>query len=86
MPRVDLHIVRGPRGWKLQNANERTLAIFRSAEAALEHGEARGRQLRIRGLNVRVTVHEPGRTPKVFEYPAQAAVVESYALARCCLS
>ena len=86
MLRVDLHIVRATRGWRLQNAHEGTLAVFRSVEAALEHGEARARQLRVRGLNVRVTVHQPGGAPKVFDFPALAAPVESYALTRCRLS
>jgi hypothetical protein len=86
MPRVDLHIVRAHRGWRLQNANESTLASFRSVEAALEHGEATARQLCSRGLNVRVTVHHPGKAPKVFDFPALAAPLESYALTRCGLS
>jgi hypothetical protein len=86
MLRVDLHIIRARRGWQLQNANERTLAVFRSVDAAQEHGEARARQLRTRGLNVRVTVHEPGKAPKVFFFPAQTAPVESYALTRCRLA
>ena len=83
MPRVDLHIVRAHRGWRLQNANENTLASFRSVEAALEHGETTARQLRSRGLNVRVTIHHPGKAPKVFDFPALATPLESYALTRC---
>ena len=86
MLRVDLHIVRATRGWRLQNSNERNLAAFRSVEAALEHGEAKARQLRVRGLNVRVTVHKPGRAPKVYDFPALSAPMESYALTRCRLS
>jgi hypothetical protein len=86
MRRVDLHIVRATRGWRLQNADGRNLAVFRNVEAALDNGEARARQLQIRGLNVRVTIHHPGRAPKAFDFAAQTESVESYALTRCCLS
>lgn len=86
MLRVDLHIVQATRGWRLENADARTLAVFRSIEAAVEHGEARARQLRMRGLNVRVTVHLRGKTPSVLDFPAQTVRAESYALTRCLLS
>ncbi len=86
MLRVDLHIVRAVRGWQLQNANEKTLAVFRSIEAAQEHGEATARQMRIRGLSARVIIHQAGKAPRVFDFPVQLPAMESYALARCCLS
>ena len=86
MLRVDLHIVRTARGWLLQNADAATLRIFRNAEAALENGTARARQLQGRGLNVRLTLHPPGRKATVRDFPAQRETVESYALARCNLS
>jgi len=83
MLRVDLHIVRTARGWLMQNAEARILRTFGSAEAAIENAEARARQLQARGLNVRLTIHPPGKRPTVQDFPAQAERIESYALARC---
>jgi hypothetical protein len=86
MLRVDLHIVRTARESRLQNADARTLAAFRSVEAALQHGEATARQFQTRGLNARVTVHPPGKPPTVLDFPAQVASAKSYALIWCSLS
>ena len=86
MATVGLHIIRAARGWRLQNVDAKTLATFRSAEAALENAQARARHLQVRGLNVRVMIHHPGKAPDVIEYAGQVAAVESYALSRCCLT
>lgn len=85
--RLDLHIVRTSRGWLLQNSGARTLRVFRTAEAALEYAEATARQIRIvRGLNVRLSLHPPGRATQIFDFPARIAPAESYALKFCRLS
>lgn len=86
MRRVDLHIVRATHGWQLQNADGKTLAAFRSVEAALENAEARAHSLQLKSLNARVTIHHPGKAPKVFDFAGRTAPMESYALTRCCLS
>lgn len=86
MLRADLHIVHTARGWLLQTADATTLRSFRSAEAAIENGEARARQLQGRGLNVRLMIHPPGKKATVQDFPAQTERVDSYALARCGLS
>jgi hypothetical protein len=83
MLRVDLHIVRVTREWRLQNANARTLAVFRDVEAAQAHAEATARQLGTRGLAVRLMVHPPGRRPQIFDFPALRMPAESYALSCC---
>jgi hypothetical protein len=83
MLRVDLHIVRTARGWLVQNAEAKTLQTFRDADAAIQNGEARARQLQARGLNVRLTIHYPGKKPQSQDFPASTERVESYALARC---
>jgi hypothetical protein len=74
MPRIDLHVVRMTRRWRLQNADAKTLAAFESVEEALENGQARARQLQARGLNARVTIHRPGKSPEVHDFPAQRPV------------
>jgi hypothetical protein len=87
MPRIDLHIVRAFRGWLLQNANGRTLGTFGSVDAAIQHGEATARQIRMRGVHARLTIHLPGKRPNILEFPAVASTgltgLESYALTRC---
>ena len=83
MRRIDLHIVRSTGGWRLQNSDAKTLAVFRTMEAALECGETRALQQSMRGLHVRMIVHHAGKSPKIFEFPAKDGLVESYALTRC---
>lgn len=84
------HVVRTSRGWLLQNAQAHTLSVFRDADAAMEASRNRATDLQRRGLNARVSLHPPGKAPKVFDFPAatitEAAPTESYALARCSLS
>jgi hypothetical protein len=86
MVRIDLHIVRSGRGWRVQNAEARTLAVFRTIDAAVEHGETRARQLRFRGLHVRMTVHHAGKASRTIEFSPIAAQGTSYALTRCHLA
>lgn len=86
MLRIDLHIVRTSRGWLVQNANARTLAVFRKVDDAIENGEARARQFQARRLNVRLSIHAPGRRALIRDFPALVEACESYALKFCRLS
>lgn len=68
MNRIDFHIVRTARGWHLQDAGGNSIGRFRSGADAFEVAREKARALEARGIHARVTVHNPGKTPDVFEF------------------
>lgn len=90
MHRVDIHIIRTARGWHLQSARGTILKVFHDPAAAVEAGQIRMKEWQRRGLDGRLIVHRPGKTPEMQDFPADPIPnyppFESYALSRCHLS
>ncbi len=72
MHRADYHIIRKARGWHLENADGATLKVFHTAEEAFEAARARALEYQRRGFDARVTLHHPGKSPGIHDFPGNS--------------